>query len=93
MVRPRPRISPSRAFFCNSYKGPNISGLNPRTGRTVRLFNPRKDRWTRHFEWNGPYLVGLTHTGCVTIDLLEINRLEAVSFREYLIREGSFPLG
>jgi HNH endonuclease len=78
-------------FFCNSYKGPNISGLNPQTGRTVRLFNPRKDRWSRHFGWNGPYLVGHTHTGRVTIALLEINRFEAVEFRAYLIREGSFP--
>lgn len=24
-------------FFCNSYKGPNIAGLNPQTGRMVRL--------------------------------------------------------
>jgi hypothetical protein len=77
--------------FCNSYKGPNISGLNPQTGRTVRLFNPRKDRWARHFEWNGPHLVGRTHTGRVTLALLEINRPEAVEFREYLILEGSFP--
>ena len=78
-------------FFCNSYKGPNISGLNPQTGRTVRLFNPRRDRWSRHFDWDGPYLVGRSHTGRVTLVLLEINRHEAVDFREYLIREGSFP--
>jgi len=78
-------------FFCNSYKGPNVAGLNPQTRRMVRLFNPRKDSWKRHFEWNGPYLVGRTHTGRATIALLEINRIEAVEFREYLIREGSFP--
>jgi hypothetical protein len=78
-------------FFCNSYKGPNISGLNPLTGRAVRLFNPRKDRWNRHFAWNGPFLTGLTHTGRVTIGLLEINRPDAVEFREYLILDGSFP--
>ncbi len=78
-------------FFCNSYKGPNISSLNPQTGRAVRLFNPRKDRWSRHFQWNGPYLTGRTHTGRVTIILLEINRAEAVELREYLTREGSFP--
>jgi hypothetical protein len=78
-------------FFCNSYKGPNITALNPQTGRAVRLFNPRKDRWSRHFAWNGAYLVGRTTTGRVTIALFEINRFEAVEFREYLIREGSFP--
>ena len=75
-------------FFCNSYKGPNISGLNPKTGRTVRLFHPRKDRWGRHFAWDGPILAGRTVTGCVTIALLEINRSEAVEFREYLLRES-----
>jgi 5-methylcytosine-specific restriction endonuclease McrA len=25
-------------FFCNSYKGPNIAGLNSETGRRVRLW-------------------------------------------------------
>lgn len=74
-------------FFCNSYKGPNIAGLNPRTGRMVRLFHPRKDRWSRHFQWDGPVLVGLTHTARVTIALLEINRPEAVELREHLLRE------
>jgi hypothetical protein len=74
-----------------SYKGPNIAALNPQAGRIVRLFNPRKDRWNRHFTWDGPILVGRTHTGRVTIELLEINRAEAVELREYLILEGSFP--
>jgi hypothetical protein len=78
-------------FFCNSYKGPNISGLNPQTGRVVRLFNPRKDRWSRHFVWDGPYLVGRTRAGRVTLALLEINRPEAVELRAHLIREGVFP--
>jgi hypothetical protein len=94
----RQHIGPTEAenlalacFFCNSYKGPNIAALNPRSGRMVRLFHPRKDRWKHHFEWNGPYMVGRTHTGRVTIALLEINRPEAVEFREHLIREGSFP--
>jgi hypothetical protein len=78
-------------FFCNGYKGPNIAAVNPRTGRIVRLFNPRKDRWSQHFAWEGPFLVGRTHTGRVTIDLLQIDRAEAVELRGYLIREGSFP--
>ena len=75
-------------YFCNSYKGPNTSGRNPRTGRVVRLFNPRKDRWGRHFAWDGPVLIGRTVTGRVTISLLEMNRLEAVELREHLLREA-----
>ena len=78
-------------FFCNSYKGPNVSGINPRTGRTVRFFNPRKERWNHHFAWNGPNLIGRTVTGTVTINVLNINRREAVDLRMHLIREGTFP--
>ncbi len=29
-------------FYCNSYKGPNIAGIDPRTGKITRLFHPRR---------------------------------------------------
>ena len=32
-------------FYCNSYKGPNIAGVDPVSGRIVRLYHPRRDRW------------------------------------------------
>ena len=32
-------------FYCNSYKGPNIAGFHPGSGRVLRLYHPRKDRW------------------------------------------------
>ena len=70
-------------FFCNSYKGPNIAGLNPQTGRRVRLFQPEtRIAGTAISTWDGPYPVGRPHTGRATIALLEINRPEAVDFRE-----------
>jgi 5-methylcytosine-specific restriction endonuclease McrA len=31
-------------FYCNSRKGPNIAGVDPASGRIVRLYHPRKDR-------------------------------------------------
>lgn len=31
-------------FYCNSYKGPNIAGIDPVSERIVRLFHPRTDR-------------------------------------------------
>jgi hypothetical protein len=34
-------------FYCNSFKGPNIAGLDPQTGRLARLFNPRRHHWKR----------------------------------------------
>ncbi|MBI4663416.1 MAG: HNH endonuclease [Verrucomicrobia bacterium] len=38
---------------CNERKGTNLSGVDPDTNRVVRLFNPRRDRWSRHFVWDG----------------------------------------
>ena len=35
---------------CNRYKGPNLAGLDPLTNELVRLFNPRTDIWTDHFQ-------------------------------------------
>lgn len=78
-------------FFCNSYKGPNIAGVDPQSGRIVRLFHPRKDRWNQHFNWAGPQLIGRNRIGRATITVLEINHPEFVAWREVLIHEGSFP--
>lgn len=70
---------------CNSHKGPNIAGVFG--GRLVRLFHPRRDRWAQHFEWDGPYLVGKTDIGRVTIAVLAINLPYRVALREILLEE------
>ncbi|HRI72114.1 MAG TPA: HNH endonuclease signature motif containing protein [Polyangium sp.] len=75
-------------FYCNSRKGPNIAGVDPASGRIVRLYHPRKDRWSRHFEWAGAILQGKTATGRATIVVLGINDPDAVAVREALIDEG-----
>ncbi len=48
---------------CNYHKGPNIAGYDPVTGNLTRLFNPRRNRWSAHFGWAGPLLVGKTAIG------------------------------
>lgn len=78
-------------FYCNRYKGPNIAGVDPESGRIVRLFHPRKDAWARHFRWNGPVLVARTAAGRATIAVLSMNHVDAVSLRQALIDEGIFP--
>jgi hypothetical protein len=78
-------------FYCNSYKGSNISGRDPRTRKLTPLFNPRRHKWARHFRWNGPILVGRTAIGRVTIQVLEINEPEAVATRASLIAASLFP--
>jgi 5-methylcytosine-specific restriction endonuclease McrA len=34
---------------CNLHKGPNLTGIDPKTKKLTRLFNPRRHRWSRHF--------------------------------------------
>ena len=75
----------------NYYKGPNIAGLDPLTGRRTRLFNPRRRRWSAHFAWDGPRLVGKTAIGRTTIRVLNMNHPEAVRLRRLLIEAGLFP--
>jgi hypothetical protein len=80
-------------FYCNSFKGPNIAGIDPGSGRIIRLYHPRQDVWTRHFRWDGPVLVGRTSVGRATVAVLEINHPDAVAVRRALIEEGVFPGG
>lgn len=80
-------------LHCNRHKGPNLSGIDRVTSRTklVRLFNPRRHKWPRHFRWNGPLLVGRTPIGRVTIHVLALNDPLRVALRQELIDEGLFP--
>ncbi|MBO0699512.1 MAG: HNH endonuclease [Zavarzinella sp.] len=76
---------------CNLGKSSNLSGRDPATGRVVRLFNPRRQRWGRHFEWDGARLVGRTPSGRATVDVLNINASHRVDLRRLLILGGVFP--
>jgi hypothetical protein len=78
-------------FSCNSFKGPNLSGVDPLTKRIVLLFNPRRHKWSHHFRWDGARLVGRTTVGRATIATLRINLDHRVEFRQELIDEGVFP--
>ena len=74
--------------FCNRHKGPNLAGIDPKTGNLTRLFHPRKDRWKRHFRWESHRLVGLTPVGRTTVNVLGMNHPVQISVREALTEEG-----
>jgi hypothetical protein len=80
-------------FFCNAAKGPNIAGIDPESGRLVPLFHPRHQKWSRHFRWDGPFLVGRTRTARATIAVLAINDPAFIMVRQTLIDAGLFPPG
>jgi hypothetical protein len=89
-----PDDPPNRALACvpcNLYKGPNLSGVDSQTGKVVRLFDPRRQNWNRHFRWNGAILEGKTLSGRTTVRTLRINMPIRVTLRQSLIDIGEFP--
>ncbi|WP_395746242.1 HNH endonuclease [Prosthecobacter sp.] len=68
-------------FHCNRHKGVNLCGLHPRTGKLIRLFDPRRDEWTRHFRLTDGRLAGKTDIGKATVQVLHMNKLEQVQLR------------
>ena len=77
-------------YYCNSYKGPNIAGIDPEgePDVAVQLFHPRKDDWNTHFSWHRAVLVGRTPQARATISVLRINDVEAVAVRSMLLKCG-----
>jgi hypothetical protein len=75
----------------NEHKGANLSGIDPETGKVVRLFHPRRQRWSRHFSFEGPVIVGRTRCGRTTIAVLSLNAPDRVELRAELIAAGGFP--
>jgi hypothetical protein len=65
---------------CNLKKGPNLAGIDPKTGRMEPLFHPRKARWADHFALGigtllplGIQVQGLTPIGRATVWVLGLN--------------------
>lgn len=78
-------------FYCNRFKGPNLTGIDPKMRKITPLFHPRRHKWDYHFRWDGPILIGRTAIGRTTIDVLAINNPDAVAHRQSLIEETGSP--
>jgi hypothetical protein len=78
---------------CNEFKGAQSHAHDPKTGRRVRLFNPRTQAWTDHFTWDdlGSSVVGISPTGRATVIALRLNHMEIVLAREQWVRVGWWP--
>jgi 5-methylcytosine-specific restriction endonuclease McrA len=66
---------------CNLHKGTNLTGVDPETGQVTRLFHPRQQKWSDHFEWRGLRLVGRTEVGRTTVRVLQMNAPEQLALR------------
>ena len=70
--------------YCNRYKGPNLSGIDPNSGEVVTLFHQRRQQWDEHFRWSkdGAQIIGTTASGRATVARLQMNRSLAVQARQ-----------
>jgi hypothetical protein len=78
---------------CNWYKGAITHGRDPDTGKTVSLFNPRKQIWFEHFAWSqdGVRIIGKTPIGRATVVALQLNNELAIAARRLWVAAGKFP--
>ena len=79
--------------FCNQYKWAKVEEIDPESGETVALFNPRQQRWRDHFSWrdDGTEIRGLTPCGRATVVALRLNNRLAVTVRRNWVRAGWHP--
>lgn len=79
--------------LCNSFKGVQTQARDPVTNRKVKLFNPRQQKWSRHFAWtnNGTHIMGLTACGRATVLALQLNNTYAVTVRKAWVSVGWHP--
>jgi hypothetical protein len=77
-------------YYCNSFKGSDLSTLDRKSRKLTPLFNPRRHKWSAHFRCDGPYVIGRTAIGRVTVALLRINDELRVELRKSLIAEGLY---
>ena len=78
---------------CNRFKRARTLARDPLSGRTVRLYHPRNQRWERHFGWasGGRYIVGRTATGRATVLALQLNCDFQLRRRELWLTLGLAP--
>lgn len=79
--------------LCNSFKGIQTHGQDPITNRKAKLFNPRQQKWSRHFTWtnNDTHIMGQTACGRATVLALQLNNAYAVTVRQAWVSVGWHP--
>jgi hypothetical protein len=79
--------------LCNQYKWTKTDAVDPQTGVTVPLFNPRDQIWHDHFVWseNGVEVLGKSACGRATVVALRANNPLAKAVRRNWVKAGWHP--
>jgi hypothetical protein len=74
-------------MLCNRAKWDTRTAVDPLSGESVPIYDPRRQRWSEHFTWIGSYsvILGLIATGRATVDELGLNR-EAYQLQRRILR-------
>jgi len=82
-------------WWCNVFKGSQVTASDSRTGVVVPLFNPRQDPWATHFRWSrsGVRILGRTATGRATVEALRMNDPDRTATRRFWVKYGVHPRG
>ena len=80
---------------CNLYKTDRGDAVDPKSGDTVLLFNPRADEWESHFKWvdDSIRILGLTKRARATVEVLKMNHPFICAAREVWVQCGKHPPG
>ncbi len=78
-------------YICNTYKGSDITSVDPQSGQVIQLYNPRTQVWSTHFKLAGTHIKPLTANGRVSASLLRFNIPERLAERALLIKLGTYP--
>jgi 5-methylcytosine-specific restriction endonuclease McrA len=54
-------------LLCNVNKGPNLSSIDPDTGKVTILFHPRHNEWRNHFRLSEGLIIPRTASGRATV--------------------------
>lgn len=67
--------------------------MSPKTKRKIPIFNPRKQKWKIHFEFDSDKatIMGKTICGRATVNALKVNNQLALETRTYRVGVGWYP--
>ena len=80
-------------FRCNRLKGTDLTSIDPQTGKITRLYDPRADKWRRHFRLMGlddAIIEPLTAVGRTTVQFLRFKDIAWAALRAELLRQGRY---
>jgi HNH endonuclease len=76
---------------CNYAKGSDVGTFVQDDETLVRFFNPRKDHWDDHFDFDNGLIRGKTDIGKATEQIFRFNEIDRLIFRQQLSELKLYP--